>query len=481
MKLIVGLGNPGEKYAGNRHNIGFMAVDEVARGYSFGPWKKRFQGVTAEGQVGLERCILLKPSTYMNESGRAVGEAMRFYKIPLSEVIVIHDEIDLKPGAIRVKRGGGNAGHNGLKSITAHAGNDYLRVRLGVDHPGDKALVAHYVLQDFAKSDREWLIPLLEGVARGMAKLVEGSEAAFLSEAARGRKVSAPAAKLNGASAPQHVVEAFEAAPEPLAPAPVSEPEEAPAPSIPGIDAEAEALAAILAAASKPIEAMPSPAASVQVAAPVVEHVEAETVTLIEARFEPEPVPHPSAAEALFVPEPEPAPEPEPIPHPSAAEALFAPEPQPAPEPEPIPHPSAAEALFVPEPEPAPEPEPIPHPAAAEALFAPEPQPAPEPEPIPHPSAAEALFVPEPERAPEPEPVPHPSAAAHPAPEVQPEPILQPQPAKIEAAAAPLEAPAKKEAPKFAPAKPQAAPLAKKKGNIFTRWFRNRIRGGGAH
>jgi len=200
MKLIVGLGNPGEKYSGNRHNIGFMAVDEIARGYSFAPWKKRFQGYTAEGQIGLEKCILLKPSTYMNESGRAVGEAMRFYKLPLGDVIVIHDEIDLKPGVIRVKKSGGNAGHNGLKSISAHAGNDYVRVRLGIDHPGDRALVANYVLQDFAKSDREWLIPLLEGVARGMSKLVEGSEAAFLGEAARGRKPSTPAAKLNEAA-----------------------------------------------------------------------------------------------------------------------------------------------------------------------------------------------------------------------------------------------------------------------------------------
>ena len=200
MKLIVGLGNPGEKYRGNRHNIGFMAVDEIARGYSFAPWKKRFQGYTSEGQIGLERCILLKPSTYMNESGRAVGEALRFYKLPITDVIVIHDEIDLKPGAIRVKKGGGNAGHNGLKSISAHVGNDYVRVRLGVDHPGDKAVVAHYVLQDFAKADREWLLPLLDGVARGMTKLVEGNEAAFLAEAARGRKPQA--AKPNGAAAP---------------------------------------------------------------------------------------------------------------------------------------------------------------------------------------------------------------------------------------------------------------------------------------
>lgn len=219
MKLIAGLGNPGEKYERNRHNIGFMAVDEIARGYSFGPWKKRFQGYTAEGQIGLVKCILLKPSTYMNESGRAVGEAMRFYKLPLSDVIVIHDEIDLKPGVIRIKKGGGNAGHNGLKSITAHAGNDYVRVRLGVDHPGDKAVVAHYVLQDFSKADRDWLLPLLEGLARGMAKLVEGSDAAFLAEAARGRKPSAPAAKLNG-DVHERAADQAEPSPSPWAKAP---------------------------------------------------------------------------------------------------------------------------------------------------------------------------------------------------------------------------------------------------------------------
>jgi peptidyl-tRNA hydrolase, PTH1 family len=202
MKLIVGLGNPGEKYARNRHNIGFMAVDELARGYSFGPWKKRFQGVTGEGRIGTGRCILLKPGTYMNESGRAVGEAMRFYKLSAGDVIVVHDELDLKPGTVRVKTGGGNAGHNGLKSISAHIGNDYMRVRLGIGHPGDKALVINYVLQDFSKADREWLEPLLEGIARGMPRLVEGGEAAFLSEAARGRGGLPPAAaKLNGAAA----------------------------------------------------------------------------------------------------------------------------------------------------------------------------------------------------------------------------------------------------------------------------------------
>jgi len=245
-----------------------MAVDEIARGYDFAPWKKRFQGYTADGQIGLEKCILLKPSTYMNESGRAVGEAMRFYKLPLGDVIVIHDEIDLKPGAIRVKKGGGNAGHNGLKSISAHAGNDYLRVRLGIDHPGDKALVANYVLQDFAKSDSRWLVPLLEGVARGMAKLVEGSEAAFLSEAARGRKASTPAAKLNGSTPPKGAL-----------------PTPAPAvANLPG--ALAETLASIAAVATTPVEAEVERTAE---PAPVAERAKTGFEPSSEAAPKPEP------------------------------------------------------------------------------------------------------------------------------------------------------------------------------------------------
>jgi len=288
MKLIVGLGNPGEKYAGNRHNIGFLAVDELARGYGFGPWKKRFQGLVAEGQIGLVRVILLKPSTYMNESGRAVGEALRFYKLAVSDVIVVHDEIDLEPGKIRVKTGGGNAGHNGLKSITAYVGNDYRRVRLGVGHPGDKALVANYVLHDFAKADEEWLAPLLEGVARGMTNLVEGKEASFLSEAARGRKPLPKAAETRGSAEPATEAEALpvaeaaslaasaavlasaeaepapvaaatEAAPEPEAEAPLSDVEA----SATSADPEAEDLAAIVAAATKPIEPMPLPTITV--------------------------------------------------------------------------------------------------------------------------------------------------------------------------------------------------------------------------
>ncbi|KAI94882.1 peptidyl-tRNA hydrolase [Rhodomicrobium udaipurense JA643] len=301
MKLIVGLGNPGEKYAGNRHNIGFMAVDEMARGYGFAPWKKRFQGFVAEGQIGLQRCILLKPATYMNESGRAVGEAMRFYKIAIGDVIVIHDEIDLEPGKIRLKTGGGNAGHNGLKSITAYVGNDYRRVRLGVGHPGDKALVANYVLHDFAKADDEWLVPLLEGVARGMSNLVDGKEASFLSEAARGRKPLPKAAEALGSAetAPERVEEpsvevplatavaavAASAVFEAVAEAPVSADGETAfasvedaiaslgieTPSLVETSAETEAEATSLASVS---EAVPEPEAG----APAVENVAAEEV-----------------------------------------------------------------------------------------------------------------------------------------------------------------------------------------------------------
>jgi PTH1 family peptidyl-tRNA hydrolase len=318
MKLIVGLGNPGDKYAGNRHNIGFMAVDEMARGYSFAPWKKRFQGLTAEGQIGLERCLLLKPSTFMNESGRAVGEAVRFYKISLEDVIVIHDEIDLKPGQIRVKTGGGNAGHNGLRSISAHIGNDYLRVRLGVDHPGDKALVANYVLNDFAKADSAWLIPLLEGVARGMAKLVEGSEAGFLAEAARGRKPASAAPKLNGAAAPKASAE-IEAKPK-------TEAASAAVDIYALAGSDRGALAAVVAAASKPIEPLPAPVvvpAPIRIEAPAPQEeaapqIETRAKEPAPAEFKPvveEVVTAPPAAKIV----PAPAPKVEPILQPQPA------------------------------------------------------------------------------------------------------------------------------------------------------------------
>ncbi len=185
MLLIVGLGNPGLGYARNRHNIGFMAVDEIVRRYSFGPWKSRFQSRISEGRVGSEKLLAMEPQTYMNESGRAVGQAVRFYKLDPSEVIVLHDEIDLKPGKVKVKQGGGPGGHNGLRSIDSHIGRDYWRVRLGVGHPGDKDLVHGYVLSDFAKADAVWLDKVIETVAAELPDLVAGDELAFMSRVAQ--------------------------------------------------------------------------------------------------------------------------------------------------------------------------------------------------------------------------------------------------------------------------------------------------------
>ncbi len=179
MRLFVGLGNPGAKYAGNRHNIGFLAIDEIARRHRFAPWRSRFQGQVSEGTVGTERVMLLKPQTYMNESGQSVGEAMRFYKIGLADLSVFHDELDLAPAKLRVKVGGGNAGHNGLRSITAHCGNDYRRVRLGIGHPGDKALVLHFVLADFAKAEWPWVENLCTACADAAPLLADGEDASF--------------------------------------------------------------------------------------------------------------------------------------------------------------------------------------------------------------------------------------------------------------------------------------------------------------
>lgn len=179
MKLIVGLGNPGAKYAGNRHNIGFMAVDRIAADHGFGPWKARFQGEMAEGRLGQERVALLKPATFMNLSGQSVGEAMRYLKLTPDDVIVLHDELDLAPGKCRVKRGGGHAGHNGLRSIHQHIGADYERVRLGIGHPGHKDRVAPYVLSDFAKADQDWLDDLLRGISDGAESLAAGDGGRF--------------------------------------------------------------------------------------------------------------------------------------------------------------------------------------------------------------------------------------------------------------------------------------------------------------
>lgn len=180
MKLFVGLGNPGAKYAGNRHNIGYMAVDRIAADHGFGPWRSKFQGVISEGRLGREKVVLLKPETFMNLSGQSVGEAMRFHKLEPADVIVFHDELDLAPGKCRLKTGGGHAGHNGLRSIHAHIGEAYERVRLGIGHPGDKARVAGYVLSDFAKADADWLDDLLRGISDGAAALADGEGAKFL-------------------------------------------------------------------------------------------------------------------------------------------------------------------------------------------------------------------------------------------------------------------------------------------------------------
>ncbi|QEW18661.1 Peptidyl-tRNA hydrolase [Marinibacterium anthonyi] len=180
MKLFVGLGNPGAEYARNRHNIGFMAVDRIADDHGFAPWKSKFQGKLTEGRLGSEKVLLLKPETYMNRSGQSVGEAMRFYKLEPGDVTVFHDELDLAPFKCRVKSGGGHAGHNGLRSIHAHIGDAYDRVRLGVGHPGRKEMVAGYVLSDFAKQEGTWLDDLLRGISDGAPALADGDSAKFL-------------------------------------------------------------------------------------------------------------------------------------------------------------------------------------------------------------------------------------------------------------------------------------------------------------
>jgi peptidyl-tRNA hydrolase, PTH1 family len=184
MLLFVGLGNPGAKYSGNRHNIGFMAVDEIVRRHCFSSWRKKFNSDLSEGTLAGEKVLVLKPQTYMNESGRAVGEAVRFHNIPLENVYVFYDELDLEPGKVRVKTGGGAAGHNGIRSIAAHITPEFKRVRLGIGHPGDQNFVLPHVLGDFAKSDREWLVKLLEGVADEIELLASGKDEKFQSKVA---------------------------------------------------------------------------------------------------------------------------------------------------------------------------------------------------------------------------------------------------------------------------------------------------------
>jgi peptidyl-tRNA hydrolase, PTH1 family len=219
VKLFVGLGNPGAKYAGNRHNIGFMATDRIAADHGFGPWRKAFQGLVAEGRLGEEKVILLKPETFMNLSGQSVQAALAFYKLPLADVTVFHDELDLAPGKIRVKQGGGHAGHNGLRSIHSHLGEAYGRVRLGIGHPGHKDAVAAYVLHDFAKADADWLDDLMRGISEGAVALAAGDATRFMNAVAlRTAPPRSSTTKAEVAPAPAKPATPEAAAPDPRSP-----------------------------------------------------------------------------------------------------------------------------------------------------------------------------------------------------------------------------------------------------------------------
>ena len=182
--LIAGLGNPGAEYARNRHNAGFMAVDVIHESYKFGPWRSRFQGAISEGAIGGRKVCLLKPMTFMNDSGHSVGPAARFFKLPVSAIVVMHDEIDLAAAKLKVKAGGGDAGHNGLRSITATLGPDYRRVRIGVGHPGAKARVHGHVLNNFTKADEQWLVPLLTAIADAAPLLAKDDDVGFMNKVA---------------------------------------------------------------------------------------------------------------------------------------------------------------------------------------------------------------------------------------------------------------------------------------------------------
>jgi len=195
MKLFVGLGNPGAKYARNRHNIGYMAVERIAEDHGFAPWRSKFRGQVSEGRLGGDKVVLLKPETFMNLSGESVAKAMRFYKLDPEDVTVFHDELDLAPSKLRLKSGGGHAGHNGLRSLHSHIGADYARVRLGIGHPGHKDRVAHYVLSDFAKADADWLDDLLRGISDGAPYLAAGDGAKFTNAVALRTVPPKPAAK----------------------------------------------------------------------------------------------------------------------------------------------------------------------------------------------------------------------------------------------------------------------------------------------
>jgi PTH1 family peptidyl-tRNA hydrolase len=192
MKIFAGLGNPGPKYQGNRHNIGFMAIDAIHRKLPFGPWSKKFKAEISEGEIDGEKILLMKPQTFMNLSGESVGEAMRFYKLTPADITVFHDELDLPAAKVRVKTGGGHGGHNGLKSMDAHCGRDYRRVRLGIGHPGAKELVHNHVLGDFAKVDQTWLDPLLDDIALHAGLLLKGDGSQFMNKLAGGEAKAEP-------------------------------------------------------------------------------------------------------------------------------------------------------------------------------------------------------------------------------------------------------------------------------------------------
>ncbi len=189
MWLLVGLGNPGDKYKNNRHNIGFMVMDRIAEDYNASPWRSKFSSQMSEAKIGSEKLILLKPQTYMNESGQGIGKAAKFYKIPLSRIVIFHDELDLNAGKMRVKEGGGVAGHNGLKSARSHLGSaEFKRVRLGIGHPGDKSRVSGYVLSDFAKSEQDWLARLIDGCADHLPLLLDDNSDDFMTRVAGASK-----------------------------------------------------------------------------------------------------------------------------------------------------------------------------------------------------------------------------------------------------------------------------------------------------
>jgi PTH1 family peptidyl-tRNA hydrolase len=211
MLLLVGLGNPGSQYARHRHNVGFLALDTIHNRHGFAPWRHRFKAETSEGRLGNTKCLLIKPQTYMNESGRAVGEAARFYKIDPLQIVVVHDEVDLPPGKFRMKAGGGVAGHNGLKSVRAAVGDNFRRLRIGIGHPGHREAVPHYVLHDFAKADRTWLVPLLDAIGEHAPLLAEEKDSTFanrINEALRAEPGKTPAATTSAKNTPKRTPEA---------------------------------------------------------------------------------------------------------------------------------------------------------------------------------------------------------------------------------------------------------------------------------